>query len=133
MMPAWFQRMNQRERALAAFAREPNGGLIVTPSPLAATNRDLIISLAARLGLPAIYPFDYFPKSGGLVSYGIDRMEHVREAASYVNRILRGANPGELPVQLPTKYELVINVKTAKALGLRIPQSLLARADEVIE
>jgi putative tryptophan/tyrosine transport system substrate-binding protein len=121
------------ERVLAAFAREPNGGLIVTPSPLAATNRDLIISLAARLGLPAIYPFDYFPKSGGLVSYGIDRMEHVREAASYVNRILRGANPGELPVQLPTKYELVINVKTAKALGLTIPQSLLARADEVIE
>jgi putative ABC transport system substrate-binding protein len=121
------------ERVLREFARVPNGGLIVTPSPLIATRRELIIALAARLGLPAIYPFDYFPKSGGLVSYGINRMQHVREAASYIDRILRGANPGELPVQLPTKYELVINLKTAKALGLTIPQSLLVSADEVIE
>jgi putative ABC transport system substrate-binding protein len=121
------------ERVLTGFARVPNGGLIVTPSPLIATRRELIIALAARLGLPAIYPFDYFPKNGGLVSYGINRMQHVREAASYVDRILRGANPGELPVQLPTKYELVINLKTAKALGLTIPQSLLVSADEVIE
>ena len=121
------------ERVLTGFAREPNGGLIVTPSPLIATRRELIIALAARLDLPAIYPFDYFPKSGGLVSYGINRMEHVREAASYVDRILRGANPGDLPVQLPTKYEFVINLKTAKALGLTIPQSLLVRADDMIE
>jgi ABC-type uncharacterized transport system substrate-binding protein len=120
------------ERVLTAFAREPNGGLIVTPSPLTATRRELIIALAASLGLPAIYPFRFYSASGGLVSYGIDQMEQVREAASYVDRILRGANPGELPVQLPTKYELVINLKTAKALGLTIPQSLLLRADEVI-
>jgi ABC-type uncharacterized transport system substrate-binding protein len=122
------------ERVLTAFAREPNGGLIVTPSPITGVaNRDPIIALAARLRLPAIYPFRYFPTSGGLVSYGVDRMEQVRGAASYVDQILRGANPGELPVQLPTKYELVINLKTAKALGLTIPQSLLVRADEVIE
>ena len=122
------------ERVLTAFARETNGGLIVTPSPLTSAGRgELIIALAARLGLPAIYPFRFFATSGGLVSYGIDRMQQVHEAASYVDRILRGANPGELPVQLPTKYELVINLKTAKALGLTIPQSLLVRADEVIQ
>jgi putative ABC transport system substrate-binding protein len=89
--------------------------------------------LAARLGLPAIYPFRFFTTDGGLVSYGIDQIEPVRGAASYIDRILRGANPGELPVQLPTRYELVINIKTAKALGLTIPQSLLLRADEVIQ
>ena len=121
------------ERVLTAFAREPNGGLIVTPSPLTATRRELIIALAARLGLPAIYPFRFYSTSGGLASHGIDQMEQVREAASYVDRILRGANPGELPVQLPTKYELAINLKTAKALGLTIPQPLLLRADEVIQ
>jgi putative tryptophan/tyrosine transport system substrate-binding protein len=121
------------ELALTAFARVPNGGLIVTPSPLTVTMRELIIALAARLGLPAIYPFRFFPQSGGLVSYGVDQMEPVRGAATYVDRILRGASPGELPVQLPTKYELVINLKTAKALGLTIPQSLLVRADELIE
>jgi ABC-type uncharacterized transport system substrate-binding protein len=121
------------ERVLTELAREPNGGLIVTPSPLTATRRDLIIAAAARLGLPAIYPFRFYAASGGLVSYGIDQMETVREAASYVDRILRGANPGELPVQLPTKYQLVINLKTAKALGLTIPESFLLRADEVIE
>ena len=121
------------ELALTAFARVPNGGLIVTPSPLTVTMRELVIALAARLGLPAIYPFRFFPQSGGLVSYGVDQMEPVRGAATYVDRILRGARPGELPVQLPTKYELVINLKTAKALGLTIPQPLLLRADEVIQ
>ena len=121
------------ERVLTAFAREPNGGLIVTPSPLTATRRELIIALAARLGLPAVYPFRFYSTSGGLVSYGINQLEQVQEAASYVDRILRGANPGELPVQLPTKYELVINLKTAKALGLAVPQSLLLRADEEIQ
>jgi ABC-type uncharacterized transport system substrate-binding protein len=121
------------ERVLTEFAREPNGGLIVTPSPLTATRRDLIIAVAARLGLPAIYSFRFYATSGGLVSYGIDQLETVREAASYVDRILRGVNPGELPVQLPTKYQLVVNLKTAKALGLTIPESFLLRADEVIE
>jgi putative ABC transport system substrate-binding protein len=121
------------ESALMAFAREPNGGLIVAPAPITTARRELIISLAARLGLPAIYPFRFFPISGGLVSYGIDQMEQWRGAASYVDRILRGANPGELPVQLPTKYELVINLKTAKALGLDVSLPLQQRADEVIE
>jgi putative ABC transport system substrate-binding protein len=120
------------EPVLTAFAREPNGGLIVTPSPLTGTRRDLIIAVAARLSLPAIYSFGFYANSGGLASYGINQLELVREAASYVDRILRGANPGELPVQLPAKYEFVINLKTAKALGLTIPQSILLRADEVI-
>jgi putative tryptophan/tyrosine transport system substrate-binding protein len=120
------------EPALTAFARVPQGGLIITPSPLTTTRRELIIASAARLRLPAIYPFRFFAKSGGLVSYGIDHMEQVREAASYVDRILHGANPGELPVQLPTKYELVINLKTATALGLTISPSLLGRVDDVI-
>jgi putative ABC transport system substrate-binding protein len=121
------------ERVLTEFAREPNGGLIVTPSPLTATRRDPIIAVAARLGLPTIYSFRFYAASGGLASYGIDQLETVREAASYVDRILRGANPGELPVQLPTKYQLVVNLKTAKTLGLTIPESFLLRADEVIE
>ncbi len=121
------------DRVLTEFAREPNGGLIVTPSPLTATRRELIIASAARLGLPAIYPFRFYAASGGLVSYGIDQLETVREVASYVDRILRGANPGELPVQLPTKFQLVVNLKTAKTLGLTIPESFLLFADEVIE
>src|SRR6516164_2087087 len=120
-------------RVLSDFAREPNGGLIVTPSPLTATRRDVIIATAARLKLPSIYTFRFYAASGGLVSYGIDQLETVREAASYVNRILRGANPGDLPVQLPTKYQLIINLRTAKALGLRPSESFLQRADEVIE
>jgi len=120
-------------RVLSDFAREPNGGLIVTPSPLTATRRDVIIATAARLKLPSIYTFRFYAASGGLVSYGIDQLETVREAASYVDRILRGANPGDLPVQLPTKYQLVVNFKTAKALGLALPESFLQRADEVIE
>jgi putative ABC transport system substrate-binding protein len=120
-------------RVLNEFAREPNGGLIVTPSPLTATRRDVIIEAAARLRLPAIYPFRFYAASGGLISYGIDQTELVREAASYVDRILRVANPGELPVQLPTKYQLVINVNTAKMLGLTVPSSMQLLADEMIE
>jgi putative tryptophan/tyrosine transport system substrate-binding protein len=121
------------EHAIKAFAQEPSSGLIVAPSPITTIRRELIIALAARLDLPAIYPFRYFPKSGGLVSYGIDQPEQARGGASYVDRILRGAIASELPVQLPTKYELAINLKTAKALGLTIPESFLIRADEVIE
>ena len=121
------------ERVLAEFAQEPDGGLIVTPSPLTATRRAVIIELAARLRLPAMYPFGFYAASGGLISYGSNQTELVREAASYVDRILRGANPADLPVQLPTKYQLVINIKTANALGLAVPNSLQLLADEVIE
>jgi putative tryptophan/tyrosine transport system substrate-binding protein len=121
------------EPTLKAFAREPNGGVIVAPSPITTFRRELIITLVRQLDLPAIYPFRHFPKSGGLVSYGIDQMEQARGGASYIDRVLRGANPGELPVQLPTRYELAINLKTAKTLGLKIPESFLLRADEVIE
>ena len=120
------------ERVLTDFGRE-GGGLIVTPSALTATRRDIIIGLAARFGLPAIYSFGFYASSGGLISYGINQLELVRSAASYVDRILRGASPGELPVQLPLKYELVINLKTAAALGLSVPNSLQLLADEVIE
>ena len=121
------------EHAIAAFAREPNGGLIVTASPLAATYRDLIISLATRFRLPNIYGFRYYPASGGLASYGPDTADEFKRAAKYVDRILNGEKPADLPVQSPTKYQLVINLKAAKALGLVVPTALLARADEVIE
>jgi len=122
------------ERAVTAFAAEPNGGLIVLPHPVTSVNRDLIAALAARHRLPAVWPFRFFiATNGGLVSYGIDVTDLFRRATVYVDRILRGARPGELPVQLPTKFELVINLKTAKALGLEVPGTLLARADEVIE
>ena len=121
------------ERDIAAFARAPNGGLIVTASSGAAAYRELIITLAARHRLPAVYPFRYFVTNGGLISYGPDTTEQFRRAAGYVDRILKGEKAGDLPVQAPTKYELVINLKTAKALGLTVPPSLLARADEVIE
>jgi putative tryptophan/tyrosine transport system substrate-binding protein len=121
------------ERVLTEFAQEPNGGLIVTPSPLTATRRAEIIELAARLRLPAIYSFRFYADSGGLISYGIDQTELVREAASYVDRILRGANPADLPVQLPTKYQPVINIKTANVLGLNVPSSMQLLADAVIE
>ena len=121
------------ERALAAFARETNGGLIVTTSQLGQANRDLIIKLAARHRLTAVYPQRLYVTSGGLISYGPDFVEQYRKAAGYVDRILKGEKPGDLPVQAPTKYELVINLKTAKALGITMPSSLLARADEVIE
>jgi ABC-type uncharacterized transport system substrate-binding protein len=118
---------------MEAFAREPAGGLIVLPDVSTANNRDLIIALAARHHLPAVYPFRYFAASGGLLSYGNDLADGLRRAAAYVDRILKGAKPGDLPVQAPSKYELVINLKTARALGLTVPPLLLARADEVIE
>jgi ABC-type uncharacterized transport system substrate-binding protein len=121
------------EPALTAFAGEPNGGLIVAPYPLVISNRDRIIALTARLRLPTIYSFRFFPTNGGLVSYTPNRFEQWRGAASYIDRILRGTSPGELPVQLPTKYELVINLKTAKALSLEIPMQLQQIADEIIE
>ena len=121
------------ERALAAFARSPNGGMIVTGSTLALVHRKLIITLAARHRLPAVYPQRPFIASGGLISYGTDSIDPFRRAAGYVDRILKGEKPADLPVQAPTKYELVINLKTAKALGLTVPPTLLARADEVIE
>jgi putative ABC transport system substrate-binding protein len=123
----------ETDRAVAAFAREPNGGLIVTAGPLTVVHRDLIVTLAARHKLPAIY-FDRTPiASGGLISYGPDLVTQFRQAASYVDRILKGERPASLPVQAPNKYELVINLKTAKALGISVPPTLLARADEVIE
>ena len=121
------------ERAVTAFARAPNGGLIVTGSGLAIVHRDLIIALAARHKLPAVYFQRLFVTGGGLISYGPDFVDQYRRAAGYVDRILKGEKPADLPVQAPTKYELAINLKTAKALGLEIPQSVLARADEVIE
>jgi putative ABC transport system substrate-binding protein len=121
------------ERDIAAFARAPNGGLIVTASQGAVANRELIITLSARHRLPAVYPFRYFVTSGGLISYGPDTTEQFQRAAGYVDRILKGQKPADLPVQAPTKYELAINLKTAKALGLTVPPSLLARADQVIE
>jgi putative ABC transport system substrate-binding protein len=121
------------ERAVAAFARSANGGLIVTGSALTALHRDPIITLAARHKLPAVYWERFFVTAGGLISYGADSIDPHRRAASYVDRILKGEKPADLPVQAPTKYELVINLKTAKALGLTVPSSLLARADEVIE
>jgi putative ABC transport system substrate-binding protein len=121
------------ERAVAAFARASNGGLILTGSALAAVHRNLIITLAARHKLPAVYFERFFVAAGGLISYGPNLVDQFRRAADYVDRILKGAKPADLPVQAPTKYELVINLKTAKALRIDIPPTLLARADEVIE
>jgi putative ABC transport system substrate-binding protein len=121
------------EHAVTAFARSSNGGLIVTTGGLAQLHRDLIITLAARHKLPAVYYERFFVAGGGLLSYGADYIDQYRQAAAYVDRILKGEKPGDLPVQAPTKYETVINLKTAKALGLDIRPSLLARADEVIE
>jgi putative ABC transport system substrate-binding protein len=121
------------ERAVAAFASGLNGGLIVTASPLASVHRNLIATLAARHKLPAVYPARFYATAGGLISYGPDYLDQFRRAAGYVDRILKGEKPGDLPVQAPTKYELVINLKTAKELGLTIPSAVLARADAVIE
>jgi putative ABC transport system substrate-binding protein len=121
------------ERAITAFARSPNGGLIVTASALTVVHRDLIIALAARHKLPAVYFERFFVAAGGLISYGANFVDQHRRAAGYVDRILKGEKPADLPVQAPTKYELVINLKTAKALGLAIPPPVLARADQVIE
>ena len=121
------------ERALALFAPNPNSGLIVTGSPQATSHRDFIIALAARHRLPAVYFGRYWAAGGGLISYGPDFLDQFRRAAGYVDRILKGEKPADMPVQAPTKFDLVINLKTAKALGLTVPPSLLARADEVIE
>jgi hypothetical protein len=121
------------ERGVAAFASSPNGGLIVPASAFAAIHRELIIKLAARYQLPAVYGGYRFVTSGGLLSYGPDLSDLVQRVAGYVDRILRGERPADLPVQAPTKYDLVINLKTAKALGLEVPPLLLSRADEVIE
>jgi ABC-type uncharacterized transport system substrate-binding protein len=121
------------ERSVAGFARSSNGGLIVTGSALTAVHRDLIVTLAARHKLPAVYFERPFVTGGGLISYGPDVVDQYRLAAGYIDRILKGEKPADLPVQAPTKYELVINLKTAKALGLTIPPTVLARADEVIE
>jgi putative ABC transport system substrate-binding protein len=123
----------EMESAIAAFARSPNGGLIVTASALTVVRRDLIIALAARYRLPAVYYDRYYASAGGLISYGSNNVEEFRLAAGYVDRILKGEKPADLPVQTATRYELVINLKTAKALGLDVPPSLLTRADEVIE
>jgi putative ABC transport system substrate-binding protein len=121
------------ERGITAFAHSANGGLIVTGSTLATVHRDLIVTLAARHRLPSVYPQRYYVSDGGLMSYGADTTDPYRRAASYIDRILKGEKPADLPVQNPTKYELVINLKTAKTLGIEVPPTLLARADEVIE
>ena len=121
------------ERAIEAFARERDGGLLVPPNTTLTSQRDLIVALAARYRLPAVYPFRVFVTAGGLMSYGADRVDQFVRAASYVDRILKGAKPGDLPVQQPSKFELFINLKTAKTIGLEVPPTLLARADEVIE
>jgi putative ABC transport system substrate-binding protein len=132
LAPSPVENAGDIERVIESFAREPNGGLVVLPgTPF--EHRDLVIALTARHRLPAVYPFHFFVAAGGLMSYGTDFVDQSRQAAGYVDRILRGANAAELPVQAPTKYETVLNLKTAKALGLEVPPSLLVRADEVIE
>ena len=133
LVPSPIENAADLERIIESFARVANGGLVVLPDNTAITHRDLVIALAARHRLPAVYPFRYFAASGGLVSDGIDPTDVIRRAAGYVDRILKGEKPADLPVQAPTKYELVINLKTAKALGLDIPATVLARAEEVIE
>jgi putative ABC transport system substrate-binding protein len=133
LSPIDTRQSNQIDDAVAAFARGSNGGLIVVTGSSAIIHRDLIITLAARHRLPAVYPFRYYVAGGGLISYGPDPTDPYRRAAGYVDRILKGEKPADLPVQAPTKYELVVNLKTAKALGLSVPSSLLSRADEVIE
>ena len=125
--------MSGIERAVAAFAHQQNGGVIVTASASMVAHRKLIISLLMRYRLPNVYPFRYYSANGGLSSYGSDTIENYTRAAGYVDRILKGQRPADLPVQAPTQYKLVINLKTAKALGLTVPASLLARADELIE
>src|SRR5215472_16748936 len=132
LTPSNVRDADEIERNVAAFARSGNGGVIVT-SAGTAVNRKLIISLVARYKLPAVYPYRYYAVDGGLISYGPDTNEPVKRAAEYIDRILKGEKPAEMPVQAPNKYQLVINLKTAKALGLTIPQSLLATADDVIE
>jgi putative ABC transport system substrate-binding protein len=125
--------VGEMERAIAAFARSPDGGLIVTASAASVRHRNLIVALAARHKLPTIFPERFYVEAGGLLGYGPDQIDQFRLAAGYVDRILKGEKPGDLPVQAPTKFETLINLKTAKALGLVLPPALLARADEVIE
>ncbi len=124
---------SEMERALDIFAREPNGGVIETASVSGTTHRKTVISLAMRYRLPTVYPFRYYVAEGGLASYGPDPIDQFKRAAKYVDRILKGAKPGDLPVQAPTKYNLVINLRSAKAIGLALPPTLVATADEVIE
>jgi putative tryptophan/tyrosine transport system substrate-binding protein len=131
--PVGVRDASEIERGVTAFAHTANGGIVTTSGLLTSVHRDLIIALAARHRLPAVYPGRYFVEGGGLISYGADYSDHFRRAAGYVDRILKGEKPADLPVQAPTKYETVINLKTAKALGLDVPATLLARADEVIE
>ena len=133
LTPIDIRDVGEIERGITAFARSSNGGLIVTASAFGRMHRALIINLAARHRLPAVYSDRPFVADGGLISHGSDRMDSYRRAATYVDRILKGEKPADLPVQAPTKYELAINLKTAKALGLEVPPSVLARADEVIE
>jgi len=133
LSPVGVRDAGEIERTIAAFAQSSNAGMIVTPSTSAAIHRDLIVMLAARHRLPAVYSWRYFATAGGLISYGPNPIDMYRRAANYVDRILKGEKPADLPVQAPTKYELVINLKTAKALGIEMPASVLARADELIE
>jgi putative ABC transport system substrate-binding protein len=133
LVPCVVRSRSEIEEAIERIAREPNGALIVFSGTLTATHRDLIVILAVKHRLPLLYPYRYFTAAGGLMSYGPDTIDQYRVAAGYVDRILKGEKPAELPVQFPTKYNLVINLKTAKALGLEVPPTLLARADEVIE
>jgi putative ABC transport system substrate-binding protein len=133
VMPIHVQDAVQIERDVQALAQSPNGGLVLTAAPAAPGHRDLIIALAARHKLPAVYVERLFVAAGGLISYGTDFVDQYRRSASYIDRILKGEKPADLPVQAPTKYNLVINLKTAKALGISVPATLLARADEVIE
>ena len=131
--PVGVHSADEIERAVENFAHQPDAALLVLPDPATVVNRERIVALAAQHRIPAVYPFRYFVDSGGLMSYGTVPTDQYRQAASYVDRILKGANPGELPVQQPAKFELVVNLKTAKALGLTIPESFLLRADQVIE
>jgi putative ABC transport system substrate-binding protein len=133
LVPTGVSDAGEIESAIDAFAKSANGGLIVLPTPVTNIHRKLIFAMAARHRLPSVYPFRFFAVDGGLVAYGFDSIDPFRRAASYANRILKGEKPADLPVQAPTKYELAINLRTAKALGLEIPPTLLARADEVIE
>jgi putative ABC transport system substrate-binding protein len=133
VVPAPVANAEEIERSLTSFANVPNGGLLAPNDTTVEANRDLVIALAARLRLPAVYAFRDFVAAGGLMYYGTDLITQFRLAASYIDRILRGANPADLPVQAPTKYETVVNLKTASALGFQVPSTLLARADEVIE
>jgi len=133
VIPVNVRDANEIERGIAAFARKSNGGLVVSGSARVVAHRNLVIALAARHKLPAVYPQRFYVDAGGLISYGPDFVDQFRRAAGYVDRILKGEKPADLPVEAPTKYETVINLKTAKALGREVPPTLLARADEVIE